>query len=162
MIHSTNGKPTWMQRARILKRSARQMGIYILGSRGSGKSRLSGRVLAWQDFRAEIPLVIIDPLGGTIDNFLDKVFRFLQQIPISQHHNYWQRIHYADMSGKDRIVTPFPLYYKTGSERGLREVAERYLQVILKSNPSLLNAQVQGWPPLHKIGGLYWYGLSKP
>jgi hypothetical protein len=24
--------------------------------------------------------------------------------------------------------------------------------VILKSNPSLLNAQVQGWPPLHKIG----------
>jgi hypothetical protein len=37
-------------------------------------------------------------------------------------------------------------------ERSLREVAERYLQVILKSNPSLLNAQVQDWPPLHHIG----------
>jgi hypothetical protein len=50
------------------------------------------------------------------------------------------------------VITPWPLYYKLGNERSLREVAERYLQVILKSNPSLLNAQVQGWPPLHRIG----------
>jgi hypothetical protein len=56
------------------------------------------------------------------------------------------------MSGKDGVITPFPLYYKLGNERSLREVAERYLQVILKSNPSLLNTQVQGWPPLHHIG----------
>jgi hypothetical protein len=38
------------------------MGMYLLGARGSGKSRLSGRVIAWQDYRSEIPLVIIDPL----------------------------------------------------------------------------------------------------
>src|SRR5918992_3096301 len=56
------------------------------------------------------------------------------------------------MSGKIGDITPWPLYYQTGSERSLREVAEHYLQVILKSNPSLLNAQVQGWPPLHNIG----------
>jgi hypothetical protein len=55
-------------------------------------------------------------------------------------------------AGKDGELTPWPLYYTLGNERSLREVAERYLQVILKSNPSLLNAQVQGWPPLHKIG----------
>jgi hypothetical protein len=132
--------------------NARAMGIYILGARGSGKSRLSGRVLAWQDYRAEIPLVVIDPLGGTIDNFLDKLFRFLQYIHPAKHAHYWSRVRYVDMSGKDGVITPFPLYYTLGNERSLREVAERYLQVILKSNPSLLNAQVQGWPPLHRIG----------
>jgi hypothetical protein len=145
-------KAAWLHYARTLPASARVMGLYILASRGSGKSRLAGRVLAWQDFRAGIPQVIIDPLGGTIDNFLDKVFRFLQHVPISEHSKYWQRIHYVDMSGRDGMITPWPLYYKLGSERSLREVAERYLQVILKSNPALLNAQVQGWPPLHRIG----------
>jgi hypothetical protein len=128
------------------------MGMYILGARGSGKSRVSGRVIAWQDYRAEIPLVIIDPLGGTIDNFLDKLWRFLQYVHPAKHSRYWSRVRYVDMSGKTGDITPWPLYYKTGSERSLREVAERYLQVILKSNPSLLNAQVQGWPPLHNIG----------
>src|SRR5918992_632143 len=132
--------------------SARAMGIYILGLRGSGKSRLSGRVIAWQDYRAEIPLVVIDPLGGTIDNLLDKLVRFLQYVPPAKHSQYWSRVRYVDMSGKDGVITPWPLYYKLGNERSLREVAERYLQVILKSNPGLLNAQVQGWPPLHHIG----------
>jgi hypothetical protein len=134
MIHSTNGKPTWMQRARTLPASARMMGLYLLGSRGSGKSRFSGRVLAWQD-SAGIPQIIIDPLGGTIDNFLDKVFRFLQHVPPEQHSKYWQRIRYIDMNGKAGFITPFPLYYKLGTKRSLREVAERYLQVILKKQP---------------------------
>jgi hypothetical protein len=145
-----NQKP--QKKTQTLPHSARAMGIYILGARGSGKSRLSGRVIAWQDYRSGIPLVIIDPLGGTIDNFLDKLIRFLQYVPASKHSKYWSRIRYVDMSGKEGFITPFPLYYTLGSERSLQEIAERYLQVILKSNPSLLNAQVQGWPPLHKIG----------
>jgi hypothetical protein len=145
-----NQKPE--KKTQSLPHSARAMGIYILGARGSGKSRLSGRILAWQDYRAEIPLVVIDPLGGTIDNFLDKLFRFLQNVHPSKHSTYWSRVRYVDMSGKTGVITPFPLYYKLGNERSLREIAERYLQVILKSNPSLLNAQVQGWPPLHNIG----------
>jgi hypothetical protein len=152
MLKRTTGKKTWMHHARTLPPSARMMGLYLLGSRGSGKSRFSGRVLAFHDFRAGVPQVIIDPLGGTIDNFLDKVFRFLQHVPPEHHSTYWQRIRYIDMSGKHGMITPWPLYYRLGTERSLREIAEWYLQVILKSNPSLLNAQVQGWPPLHKIG----------
>src|ERR687896_2037220 len=112
---------------------ARAMGIYILGARGSGKSRLSGRVIAWQDYRAEIPLVVIDPLGGTIDNFLDKLFRFLQYVHPAKHAQYWSRIRYVDMSGKDGDITPWPLYYKLGNERSLREVAERYLRSYLRA-----------------------------
>jgi hypothetical protein len=58
---------------------------------------------------------------------------------------------YVNIAAKDYIV-PFPLIYKTGSERSLLEVAERYLQTILISSPWLLHAQVQGWPPLHYVG----------
>jgi hypothetical protein len=53
------------------------MGIYLLAGRGTGKSRLLGRKIAMADFLAGIPQVIIDPVGATIDNFLDKVVRFL-------------------------------------------------------------------------------------
>jgi hypothetical protein len=56
------------------------------------------------------------------------------------------------MSGKDGIVIPFPLYYRIGTERSMLEIAERYLQVIIKSNPALFDAQYLGWPPLHRTG----------
>jgi hypothetical protein len=152
MTLSSNGKGTWLQHARTIPASARSMGIYCLGSRGSGKSRLCGRLIAMQDYLAGIPQLVIDPIGATIDNFLDSVARFLQHIPKSQHELFCPRITYADMSGKTGFITPFPLYYTLGSERSLLEIAERYLQVIIKSNPDLFHAQVLGWPPLHRIG----------
>jgi hypothetical protein len=128
------------------------MGIYFLAGRGRGKSRMLGRKIAMQDFLAGFPQVIFDPVGATIDNFLDKVTRFLQHIPASLHSRFWDRIVYVDMSGKDGVVVPFPLYYRLGTERSLLEIAERYLQTIIKSNPDLFHAQVLGWPPLHRIG----------
>jgi hypothetical protein len=137
---------------RSLSRSARSMGIYVLAGRGTGKSRMLGRQIAMQDYLAGFPQVIFDPVGATIDNFLDKVTRFLQHIPASERHRFWDRIVYVDMSGKDRVVVPFPLYYRLGTERSLLEIAERYLQTIIKSNPALFQAQVLGWPPLHRIG----------
>jgi hypothetical protein len=83
---------------------------------------------------------------------LDKVVRFLQPLPSSQRKGILKRIRYVDMSGKAGYVSPFPLYYSLGTERSLLEIAERYLQVIIKSNPDLFHAQVLGWPPLHRIG----------
>src|ERR687896_1190176 len=135
-----------------LSRSARSMGIYLLAGRGTGKSRLMGRKIAMQDYLAGFPQVIFDPVGATIDNFLDAVTGFLQYIPADERHLFWDRITYVDMSGKDGIVVPFPLYYRLGTERSLLEIAERYLQTIIKSNPALFQAQVLGWPPLHRIG----------
>jgi hypothetical protein len=135
-----------------ITRNARSMGVYFLVGRGTGKSRMLGRKIAMQDFLAGFPQVIFDPIGATIDNFLDKVTRFLQHIPASQRDLFWDRITYVDMSGKGGFITPFPLYYTLGSERSLLEIAERYLQVIIKSNPALFQAQVLGWPPLHRIG----------
>jgi hypothetical protein len=135
-----------------LSRSARSMGIYVLAGRGTGKSRLMGRKIAMQDYLAGFPQVIFDPVGATIDNFLDKVTRFLQYIPAAERDLFWDRIIYVDMSGKGGYITPFPLYYRIGTERSLLEIAERYLQTIIKSNPALFQAQVLGWPPLHRIG----------
>jgi hypothetical protein len=135
-----------------LSRSARSMGIYLLAGRGTGKSRLLGRKIALEDFFAGFPQAIFDGVGATIDNFLDAVTGFLQYIPQDERHLFWDRIVYVDMSGKDGVVVPFPLYYKLGTERSLLEIAERYLQTIIKSNPDLFRAQVMGWPPLHRIG----------
>jgi hypothetical protein len=140
------------QQRHSLSRSARSMGIYLLAGRGTGKSRLLGRKIALEDFFAGFPQVICDPIGATIDNFLDAVTGFLQYIPADERHLFWDRITYVDMSGKDGVVVPFPLYYKLGTERSLLEIAERYLQTIIKSNPDLFHAQVLGWPPLHRIG----------
>jgi hypothetical protein len=140
------------QHRHALSRSSRSMGIYLLASRGTGKSRLLGRKIAMQDYLAGFPQVVFDPVGATIDNFLDKVTRFLQEIPASLHSRFWDRIVYVDMSGKGGVVTPFPLYYRLGTERSLLEISERYLQTIIKSNPALFQAQVLGWPPLHRIG----------
>jgi hypothetical protein len=152
MIQPTNGKGTWLHTARTLPASARVMGLYLLAGRGTGKSRLLGRKIAFGDFLAGIPQVIFDPVGATIDNFLDKVMWFLYDYPQLEPDPIWDRIIYVDMSGKGGVVVPFPLYYRIGTERSLLEIAERYLQVIIKSNPDLFHAQVLGWPPLHRIG----------
>src|SRR5918992_1676388 len=116
---------------RSISRSARSMGMYLLAGRGTGKSRLLGRKIAVQDFLAGIPQVIFDPVGATIDNFLDKVTRFLDPLPRVDRDLFWDRIVYVDMSGKGGYITPFPLYYKLGTERSLLEISERYLQTII-------------------------------
>ena len=152
MRQPTNGKGTWLHTARTLPASARVMALYVLAGRGTGKSRLLGRKIAYGDFLAGIPQVICDPVGATIDNFLDKVTWFLSDYPHLERDPIWERIVYCDMSGKDGLVVPFPLYYTLGTERSLLEIAERYLQTIIKSNPDLSHAQVLGWPPLHRIG----------
>src|ERR687895_123471 len=152
MRQQTTVKATWLSTARTLPASGRVMGLYVLAGRGTGKSRLLGRKIASGDFFAGIPQVIFDPVGATIDNFLDKVTWFLHDYPQLEPGPIWDRIIYVDMSGKDGCITPFPLYYRLGTERSLLEISERYLQTIIKSNPDLFRAQVMGWPPLHRIG----------
>src|SRR5260221_24137 len=75
--------------------SARFNGIHVMGGPGSGKSRLNGRGVAFIDFLRGVPVVIFDPTGGTIDNFLDRLLR----LPASYQEQLWQRVIYVDMSG---------------------------------------------------------------
>jgi hypothetical protein len=145
-------KETWLQAARTLPAEARVMGLYLLGASRTGKSRMLGRVIAWQDFLAEIGQIIFDPRGVTISNFLDKLLRFLQYIPEDQHASYWRRIKYVDVSGKGGHITGLPLYYRLHPEETLAEISERFLLITLRSNPHLADAQYFGWPPLHRFG----------
>jgi hypothetical protein len=128
------------------------MGVYLLGASRTGKSRLLGRVISWQDFLAEIGQIIFDPRGVTISNFLDKLLQFLQYVPEDQHAKYWRRIRYVEVSGKGGYSTGLPLYYRLTPEETLAEISERYLQLILRSNPHLADAQYFGWPALHHFG----------
>ena len=126
---------------------ARSMGIHIQAGKGSGKSRLMGRLIAWQDFIRGVPLIIFDPHGPTIDNFLDK----LTLMPPKIQERLWPRVLYVDMSGRFGRVIPFPLYYRIGNEN-LYNTSQRYLDVIRKLDPHLQTASVEGWNPLWRTG----------
>jgi hypothetical protein len=126
---------------------ARSMGIHIQAGKGSGKSRLMGRLIAWLDFIRGVPLVIFDPHGPTIDNFLDKLTR----LPRELQERLWPRVLYVDMSGSSGYVVPFPLYYRLGNE-SLYDISQRYLDVVRKIDPYLQSASVEGWNPLWRTG----------
>jgi hypothetical protein len=58
-----------------------------------------------------MPRVVIDPLGNTTDEFLDKLLRRLKEgrrpeaIPAAEEPLAWQRIRYVDMSGRNGFIT---------------------------------------------------------
>lgn len=131
----------------FLADAARNMGIHIMAGRGSGKSRLMGRFIAWQDFIRGLPLVIIDSVGPTIDNFIDKLTR----LPPEYQPAAWERVTHVDMSGRNGALTPWPLYYRDGNE-SLFEISQRPLSVFRAMDPFLQSAPVMGWNALWKMG----------
>src|SRR5215216_1665618 len=150
--------PTLRSKLLWLPDDARSMGIHIQAGKGSGKSRLMGRLIAWLDFVRGVPLVILDPHGPTIDNFLDKLTR----MPRELQERLWQRVLYVDMSGQSGQVIPFPLYYRLGNE-SLYDISQRYLDVVRKLDPYLQTASVEGWNPLWRTGtyiGMILAGLN--
>lgn len=132
-LASTNDKLLW------LSDEHREYGIHMVANRGSGKSRFLGRYLAFADFLRGVPTVIFDK-GSTIDNFLDKVSR----LPPELRKKLWSRIRYVDLAGLDGYVVPFPLYYRLGPDDDPLTVADRFVQTIIKTDPNLANASVQG------------------
>ena len=126
---------------------SRSMGIHLAAGRGSGKSRLMGRTIAWEDFLRGAPVVIFDPMGGTIDNFLSMIIRLPQPI----QECLWPYVWYVDASGHSGHVIPMPLYYHLGNE-GLYEVSQRFLDVVRKLDPHLQTASIEGWNSLWKLG----------
>ncbi len=136
----------------VLPDEARTMGCSVWGTRGSGKSRLLGRLIAWQDFFKGVPLVIIDPIGGTIDHFFDKISRR----PARERAALWTRVRYVSMAGRAGRVIPFPIWSPVGAERP-SDTAQRYLDVLTRTDPELIKAPVQGLnalAPLASAAGL--------
>lgn len=125
--------------------SALPMGQNIVAGRGSGKSRLMGRVIAWQALLRGEGLVIIDPVGGTISNLLDKILR----LPDALQEHVWPRVLYMDLAGGDRVV-PLPFYYRLGGE-SYHEIAARFTGLVEKVDTRLGQAPVLGLSALKEI-----------
>lgn len=135
--------PNLRRRMVWISDDALRNGIHLMGGPGSGKSRLMGRLIAWLLFLRRIPLVILDPTGGTIDNFLSKIIR----LPQAQQRQCWPRVRYVDMGATD-YVTPWPLYYRVSPDETLFAVAQRFLEVVRRMDPFLQTASVEGWNAL--------------
>jgi len=143
-----------------LPQPVRRRGIHIVGGPGSGKSRLMGRAIAFHDFISKVPVLVIDPRGATIDNFIDK-FTYLDR---ETQRSLVKRIIYVDMSGRSGYVPGFPLYYRLHGDT-LRDVAFRFLDITRKLDPSLTVAPVRGWNAIKTIGtnvGMVLGGLGEP
>ena len=143
-MHASRGL---VRRGQWISDRARSMGIRLVAGKGSGKSRLMGRVIAYLDFLRGVPQVILDPVGGTIDNFLDR----LTLLPRTHQERLWRRVKYVDMSGRSGYVVPMPLYYRLGGE-SLSEIAGRYLQAVRRIDPFLQTASIEGWNALWRVG----------
>jgi hypothetical protein len=121
--------------------------IHVMAEAGAGKSRFMGRVLAWILFLRHIPQIILDPTGGTIDNFLDKLIR----LPRQQQEQLWPRVRYVDMSGKGGYVVPFPLYYRLSPDDSLFDISQRFLEVVRRMDVHLQKAPILGLNALATI-----------
>src|SRR5512135_3806386 len=85
--------------------AVRSMGISAWATKGAGKSRALGRLIAWQDFYRGVPLVMFDPIGAAIDHVLDK----LLQLPPAERLAAEERVRYVRVAGQDGLVVPFPI-----------------------------------------------------
>jgi hypothetical protein len=135
------------RRLAYLSDDARALGINIVAAKGTGKSRLIGRFLLPQHAYGNIPTILIDPIGETINNFLSK----LTELPQSYQEKIWQRVVLLDLAGRGGNVPGLPLYYGLGDE-SLYRIAQRPLEIIRKADAFLMQAPVHGWNPTWFIG----------
>ena len=131
----------------VLPDRARAMGVFCAAGKGSGKSRLAGRVICFQDLLKGRAQIVLDPMGATIDNLLDVVNRQ----PNHVRAEALERIIYVDMSGKSGHIVAWPLYYRYPDE-SLYEAAVRLVEVIRRLDPALASASIEGLNALMEIG----------
>lgn len=125
--------------------AAAKLGVHLVAGPGAGKSRLLGRRLAWQVVQDKKPLVVLDPIGGTIDNLLDVIAR----LPQSWRRAVWSRITYIDVGARD-YLTPTPLYYRLSEQESLFEIANRFPAILKRQDPELQSAPILGWNSLYE------------
>jgi hypothetical protein len=130
----------------FLSDSARNMGIACLAGRGAGKSTLMS-LIALQDALRNIPVLLCDPVGSTLEQLIWLVMR----LPPQQQAWFWKKTIYVDAAGRGGHIVPCPLYYRLGEE-SLYEIAQRPLDLIRKLDSNLQEAPVLGWNSVYRIG----------
>jgi hypothetical protein len=134
----------------LIPESGMVMGTPILGAPGTGKTVLLAEHACLNVLKHR-PQVLFDPIGTLTPAVLFRMSSHLRghTSPVL-HKRYWDRLRYVDVA---EGVVGFPVYFRTGTERSVQEVAERRLTVIKLANPALVNAPISGWPALRRIGG---------
>lgn len=137
--------------------AGRAMGMWVLGSRGSGKSRIIGRVVIWHDFLREYPIIVLDPIGGTIQNVLDKIIRIEDK---ARQRAAFQRVRYIDVAGTTTHVVPLPLLYPAKSPY---YAAQRFIEVVRRTDTDLSRNPQLGLNAIRDIGtdvGMVLYAMG--
>src|SRR4051794_26162952 len=102
---------------------------------GWGKSRLLGRGVAHQDFMRSVGTVVIDVVGGTIDNALDK----LLYLPEPEQREALPRIRYCNMAGEHgrdgKLYVPgFPMLAPQSPQESFYTTSQRLVDLIAKTD----------------------------
>lgn len=145
------------KRTHVIPLETRKLGIVIIGGKGTGKSRVTAREILHQDFWQGVPSVVIDPLGTISDEFLDKVLRTLhalrrqRALSSEEERLIWQRIRYIDMSGRNGLVTKWPIYQKQ-PDQSYSDASADFISILEMLDPELQKAPRSGRNAVIEIG----------
>jgi|SRR5215216_28006 len=135
-----------MDESVLLTDEARTGGMFLMAPTGWGKSRFLG-AQCYQDFLRGIGTVVLDAVGGTIDNCLNK----LLYLPEEEQKELAEKIVYCNMAGYrvgdstyDTLVTAWPMLYKLSDMETLDVTSQRIVDLISKTNKELKTASIQG------------------
>lgn len=156
---------------RPLREIARNVGVGVTGTRGVGKSTLLF-LLTWLDAIVDDkPLVAILPISQVFDLFITQVCR----LHPDEQAVIWPKVRFVPMAGYqvepqsplvEWYVTPTGLYYDSGiGAEDAFDISQRFPHTLLKLEPNLTEATVQGYKAVWKASTaagriLYTLGLG--
>src|SRR5829696_7401236 len=142
-----------MDESVLLSDEARTGGMFLMAPTGWGKSRFLG-AQCHQDLLRGVGTVVLDAVGGTIDNCLNK----LLYLPEEEQKELAEKIVYCNMAGYrvgetayDTYVTAWPMLYKLDEKETLDVTSQRIVDLISKTNKALASASIQGLPRVEAI-----------
>ena len=142
-----------MEESVLLSDVARTGGILLAAPTGWGKSRYLG-ALCYQDLLRGVGTVVLDAVGGAIDNCLNKLLYLPEDVQIELS----EKIIYCNMAGYqagetayDTYVTSWPMLYKLDKKETLDVTSQRIVDLISKTNKALASASIQGLPRVEAI-----------
>src|SRR5688500_13591681 len=115
-----------LARPALLPDDARSGGLMIFAPQGWGKSRLLGRGIVHQKAMRGVGVVVIEAVGGTIHNALDKAL----YLPEGLQRRFIDRLRYCNMAGErgedgKRYAPAFPMRRPQSSDESLFVTAQR-------------------------------------
>lgn len=134
-----------------LNDQAATMGLALISGKGSGKSTLIGKEIAWSWWQQQgYGVVLIDPTGGSIDQALDRLARHLSQVSPEEAQQLLQRVRYVDFAGVHNHIVSWPLIHHYPGQ-GLYQATQPFLEIVRRVDPALSSAPIQGLASVEEL-----------